>query len=40
VASSWARLLLPIYNALDYAVFGLALMERLRPFVLTTGSKQ
>lgn len=40
VASSWARFLLPIYNALDAAVFGLDLMERLRPFVLTAGSKQ
>ena len=40
VASSWVRLLLPIYNALDSAVFGLSLMERLRPFVLTAGSKQ
>src|SRR5216684_511610 len=35
VASSWARLLLPIYNALDAALFGLDLMERFRPFVLT-----
>jgi ubiquinone/menaquinone biosynthesis C-methylase UbiE len=40
VASSWARLLLPIYNALDSALFGLDLMERLRPFVLTAGTKQ
>lgn len=40
VASSWARLLLPIYNTLDAALFGLDLMERLRPFVLTAGSKQ
>jgi ubiquinone/menaquinone biosynthesis C-methylase UbiE len=40
VASRWARLLLPVYNALDAALFGLDLMERLRPFVLTAGAKQ
>jgi SAM-dependent methyltransferase len=40
VASPRARLLLPIYNAIDAAVFGLALMERLRPFVLTAGTKR
>jgi len=40
VASPRVRLLLPIYNALDAAVFGLALMERLRPFVLTAGTKR
>jgi ubiquinone/menaquinone biosynthesis C-methylase UbiE len=39
VASSWARRLLPIYNALDGALFGLDLMARLRPFVLTAGTK-
>jgi len=39
VASSWARFLLPIYNAVDAALFGLAVMERLRPFVLTAGAK-
>jgi len=39
VASSWARLLLPIYNAMDRALFGLDLMERWRPFVLTAGEK-
>jgi ubiquinone/menaquinone biosynthesis C-methylase UbiE len=40
VASPWARVVLPIYNAIDSAVFGLEAMERLRPFVLTAGSKQ
>jgi ubiquinone/menaquinone biosynthesis C-methylase UbiE len=40
VASPWARVLLPIYNTLDSALFGLDLMERLRPFVLTAGTKQ
>jgi ubiquinone/menaquinone biosynthesis C-methylase UbiE len=40
VASPWARVLLPIYNAIDAALFGLELMERLRPFVLTTGTKR
>jgi ubiquinone/menaquinone biosynthesis C-methylase UbiE len=39
VASSRARRLLPIYNWIDATVFGLAIMERLRPFVLTVGEK-
>jgi hypothetical protein len=39
VASSRARLVLPIYNFIDAAVFGLPFMERLRPFVLTAGAK-
>jgi SAM-dependent methyltransferase len=39
VASSRARLVLPIYNFIDSALFGLPLMERLRPFVLTAGEK-
>jgi ubiquinone/menaquinone biosynthesis C-methylase UbiE len=39
VASPRARLLLPIYNFIDAAVFGLRFMERLRPFVLTAGVK-
>ena len=39
VASSRARLVLPIYNFIDAAVFGLSFMERLRPFVLTAGVK-
>jgi hypothetical protein len=39
VASPRARLLLPIYNFIDAAVFGLRVMERLRPFVLTAGVK-
>ena len=40
VASPRARLLLPIYNFIDAAVFGLRFMERLRPFVLTAGAKR
>ena len=39
VASPRARLVLPIYNFIDAAVFGLSFMERLRPFVLTAGVK-
>jgi ubiquinone/menaquinone biosynthesis C-methylase UbiE len=39
VASSRARLVLPIYNWIDATVFGLGIMERLRPFVLTAGEK-
>ena len=39
VASPRARLLLPIYNAIDAAVFSPRFMERLRPFVLTSGVK-
>jgi hypothetical protein len=39
VASSRARRLLPIYNWIDATVFGLAIMKRLRPFVLTVGEK-
>jgi ubiquinone/menaquinone biosynthesis C-methylase UbiE len=39
VASSRVRLLLPIYNAIDTVLFGLHVMERLRPFVLTSGTK-
>ena len=39
VASPRARLVLPIYNFIDSCVFGLPLMERLRPFVLTAGTK-
>lgn len=40
VASAGARLLLPIYNRIDAAVFGLPIMKRLRPFVLTAGVKR
>ena len=40
VASSLVRLALPIYNFIDTAIFGLPVMERLRPFVLTAGSKR
>ena len=39
VASPRARLALPIYNFIDSAIFGLTVMERLRPFVLTAGTK-
>ena len=39
VASSRARLLLPIYNFIDATIFGLNVMEPLRPFVLTVGEK-
>jgi ubiquinone/menaquinone biosynthesis C-methylase UbiE len=39
VASRRAQLVLPIYNFIDSAVFGLSVMERLRPFVLTAGAK-
>ena len=40
VASRRAQLLLPVYNFIDAAVFGLGFMERLRPFVLTVGTKR
>ncbi len=40
VASSRARLLLPIYNFLDDTVFRLGIMEPLRSFVLTVGEKR
>jgi ubiquinone/menaquinone biosynthesis C-methylase UbiE len=39
VASNRVRLLLPIYNWIDAAVFGLAFMRPLRSFVLTVGEK-
>ncbi len=40
VASWRTRLLLPIYNMVDAKVFGLSVMERWRPFVLTAGRKR
>ncbi len=40
VASSRARVLLPIYNAIDRLVFGLPVMKPLRAFVLTYGTKR
>jgi len=40
VASPRAQLLLPVYNAIDAAIFGLPFMQRLRPFVLTAGVKR
>jgi ubiquinone/menaquinone biosynthesis C-methylase UbiE len=40
VASARARLVLPIYNWVDATVFGLPIMERFRPFVLTAGEKR
>ena len=39
VASKRTRALLPVYNFIDGAVFDLAPMRRLRPFVLTSGEK-
>jgi SAM-dependent methyltransferase len=39
VASKRTRALLPVYNFIDRAVFNLAPMKRLRPFVLTSGRK-
>jgi ubiquinone/menaquinone biosynthesis C-methylase UbiE len=39
VASSRARAWLPIYNFIDAKVFGLSLLERFRPFVLTAGTR-
>lgn len=39
VASRRARILLPIYNTIDSAVFSLPFMAPLRPFVLTSGEK-
>jgi ubiquinone/menaquinone biosynthesis C-methylase UbiE len=40
VASARARFVLPIYNLVDATVFGLPIMERFRPFVLTAGAKR
>jgi hypothetical protein len=40
VASQRAQLVLPVYNFIDAVVFGLGFMERLRPFVLTAGTKR
>src|SRR5260221_5648744 len=40
VASRRAQLALPLYNFIDRALFGLPVMERLRPFVLTAGAKR
>jgi SAM-dependent methyltransferase len=40
VASARARLVLPIYNLVDATVFGLPVMARFRPFVLTAGAKR
>ncbi len=39
VASARTRALLPIYNAVDGAVFGMPWMKPFRPFVLTSGVK-
>jgi ubiquinone/menaquinone biosynthesis C-methylase UbiE len=39
VASSRARLFLPIYNLLDANLFRLPFMDRFSPFVLTAGKK-
>ena len=40
VASRRGQLALPLYNFIDRALFGLPVMERLRPFVLTAGAKR
>jgi ubiquinone/menaquinone biosynthesis C-methylase UbiE len=39
VESPRTRIILPIYNFIDAALFGLPFMERWRPFVLTAGTK-
>ena len=39
VASPRTRILLPIYNFIDAFIFGMNVMEPLRPFVLTAGEK-
>ena len=39
VASAGARLLLPIYNAIDSLVFSPSFLKTFRPFVLTSGEK-
>jgi SAM-dependent methyltransferase len=39
VASPRTRVLLPVYNFIDNVVFNLAIMQPLRPFVLTSGEK-
>jgi len=39
VASPLTRIFLPIYNAIDFALFSLPFMAPLRPFVLTSGRK-
>jgi ubiquinone/menaquinone biosynthesis C-methylase UbiE len=39
VASGRARMLLPVYNFIDTAVFNLGFMSPFRPFVLTSGEK-
>jgi SAM-dependent methyltransferase len=39
VASARTRLFLPVYNAIDGALFGLPFMRPFRPFVLTSGTK-
>jgi hypothetical protein len=39
VASPRTRVFLPVYNFIDNVVFNLAVMQPLRPFVLTSGEK-
>lgn len=39
VASKRARVLLPIYNAIDAAIARLSFLKHIRPFVLTSGVK-
>ncbi len=40
VASERTRVLLPIYNFIDKAVFGLPFMKPMRPYVLTSGENR
>ena len=40
IASQRMGRLLPIYNAIDAALFGLRLMRPFRPFVITSGEKR
>jgi ubiquinone/menaquinone biosynthesis C-methylase UbiE len=40
VASRRTRMLLPVYNFIDSVLFNLAIMQPLRPFVLTSGEKR
>jgi len=40
VASEKTRIILPIYNFIDGAIFNLPFMKPFRPFVLTAGEKR
>ena len=39
IASPRTRMLLPVYNFIDHVLFNLAIMQPVRPFVLTSGEK-